>query len=176
MITAKELRMTVSMYQVSVPLFVQGLTGLNGVLDKAVAHVEAKKLDPNALLQARLYPDMFPFTRQVQLASDFAKGPVGRLAGVELPVWEDTETTFQDLKGRIEKTIGYVKGFTAAQIDGSEDRDVTVVRRGESVTFKGQAYLLGQAVPNFYFHVTTAYAILRHNGVEVGKRDFLAMS
>jgi hypothetical protein len=166
--------MTVSMYQVSVPVFVQGLTGLNGVLDKAAAHVEAKKLDPNALLQARLYPDMFPFIRQVQLASDFAKGPVGRLAGAELPVWEDTETTFEQLKGRVEKTIGYVKGFTAAQIDGSETREITLVRRGETFTYPGQEYLLSQALPNFYFHLTTAYAILRHNGVEVGKRDYLA--
>jgi hypothetical protein len=168
--------MTVSMYQVSVPVFVQGLKGLDGVLDKAVAHVAAKNLDPNALLQARLYPDMFPFTRQVQLVSDFAKGPVGRLAGEEPPAWADDETTFEALKGRIEKTIGYVNGFKAEQIDGSETRDITLMRRGESHTFKGQDYLLGQALPNFYFHLTTAYAILRHNGVEIGKRDFLGMS
>jgi hypothetical protein len=167
--------MTVSMYQVSVPMFVQGLTGLNGVLDKAIAHVAAKNLDPNALLQARLYPDMFPLTRQVQLASDFAKGPVGRLAGADLPVWEDTETTFEELKGRVEKTLSYIKGFKPEQIDGSEERVVTLIRRGETHTFKGQEYLLGQALPNFYFHVTTAYAILRHNGVEIGKRDFLAL-
>jgi hypothetical protein len=167
--------MTVSLYQVSVPLFVQGLNGLNIVLDKAIAHVAAKNLDPNALLQARLYPDMFPLTRQVQLASDFAKGPVGRLAGADLPVWEDTETTFEELKARVEKTLAYIKGFKPEQIDGQEERDVTLIRRGETHTFKAQEYLLGQALPNFYFHVTAAYAILRHNGVEVGKRDFLAM-
>jgi hypothetical protein len=167
--------MTVSLYQVSVPVFVQGLTGLNGVLDKAIAHVADKNLDPAALLQARLYPDMFPLIRQVQLASDFAKGPVGRLAGAELPVWEDTETSFEDLKARVAKTLSYIKGFTPEQIDGQEDRDITLVRRGETHVLKAQAYLLGQAVPNFYFHATTAYDILRHNGVEVGKRDFLGL-
>jgi uncharacterized protein len=168
--------MPISMYQVSVPVFVQGLNALNGVLDKALAHVAAKNLDPNALLQARLYPDMFPLTRQVQLVSDFAKGPVARLAGSEPTAWTDDEATFEALKARIEKTLAYVKGFKPEQIDGSEDRDVTVVRRGESFTFKGQEYLLGQALPNFYFHLTTAYAILRHNGVEIGKRDFLGLS
>ncbi len=168
--------MPLSMYQASVPLFAQGLAGLNGILDKTIAHVEAKNLDPNAILQARLYPDMFPLTRQVQLVSDFAKGPVGRLAGVELPVWEDTETTFEHLKVRVEKTLGYIKGFTAEQIDGSETRQVALTRRGETYTYTGQEYLLGQAIPNFYFHLTTAYAILRHNGVEIGKRDFLAMT
>jgi hypothetical protein len=167
--------MTVSLYQVSVPVFVQGLTGLNTVLDKAIAHIEAKSLDPAALLQARLYPDMFPFARQVQLASDFAKGPVGRLAGAELPVWEDTETSFPDLKGRVEKTLAYIKGFSPDQIDGQEDRDIALVRRGETQVFKAQAYLLGQALPNFFFHAATAYDILRHNGVEVGKRDFLGL-
>jgi hypothetical protein len=167
--------MTVSLFQVSVPVFVQGLNGLTLVLDKAIAHVEAKSLDPAALLHARLYPDMLPFLRQVQLASDFAKGPVGRLAGVELPVWEDNEASFADLNARVAKTLTYIQGFTADQIDGQEDRDITLVRRGETHVFKAQAYLLGQAVPNFFFHVTTAYGILRHNGVEIGKRDFLAM-
>jgi hypothetical protein len=167
--------MTLSMYQASAPVFLQGLTGLLGVLTKAQAQAEAKGIDPNAYLQARLYPDMFPLPRQVQIAADFAKGPVARLAGVDVPSWEDNEATFDDLKARIEKTIAFIKGFTADQIDGSEDRDITLVRRGESTVHKGQAYLLDQALPNFWFHVVTAYAILRHNGVEIGKKDFLAM-
>jgi hypothetical protein len=167
--------MPISMYQVSVPVFVQGLNALSGVLDKAIAHIDAKTLDPNVFLQDRLYPDMLPFTRQIQLLSDFAKGPVGRLAGAELPVWADDETTFEALKARVAKTLDYVKGFKPEQIDGSEDREIVLVRRGESYTFRGQDYLLGQALPNFYFHLTTAYAILRHNGVEIGKRDFLGL-
>ena len=167
--------MPISLYQVSVPVFAQGLNALSGVLDKAIAHIDAKKLDPNVFLQDRLYPDMLPFTRQIQLASDFAKGPVGRLAGAELPAWADDETTFEALKARVAKTLDYVKGFKPEQIDGAEDREITLVRRGETFTFKGQDYLLGQALPNFYFHLTTAYAILRHNGVEIGKRDFLGL-
>lgn len=165
--------MSLSMHQASAPVFIQGLTGLSGVLDKAIAHIEARKLDPAALLQARLYPDMFPFLRQVQIAADFAKGATARLAGVEVPTWEDKEASFAELKDRVERTITYLKTFNANQVDGSEDRDITLVRRGETSVVKGQAYLLQQAMPNFYFHVTTAYAILRHNGVEIGKRDFL---
>jgi hypothetical protein len=165
--------MPVSMYDVSVPVLLQGLRGLKGVLAKAAAHAEAKKIDPGALLQARLYPDMFPVLRQVQIAGDFAKGAAGRLAGVELPVYEDTETGFDDLIARIDKTMAFIAGLDPAAIAGSEERDVVLVRRGESQTFKGQAYLLQQALPNFWFHVTTAYAILRHNGVEVGKKDYM---
>jgi hypothetical protein len=168
--------MTISLYQVSVPVFLQGLRGLSGVLEKAAAHVEAKSLDPAALLQARLYPDMFPLIRQVQLASDFAKGPVARLAGVEPPAWADTETSFAELKDRVDNSIAYIKDFTADQIDGQEDREVSLVRRGETHVFKAQAYLLGQALPNFFFHATTAYDILRHNGVEIGKKDFLGLA
>ena len=164
--------MPVSMYDVSVPVLLQGLRGLKGVLVKAAAHAETRKIDPNALLQARLYPDMFPVLRQVQIAGDFAKGAAGRLAGVELPVYEDTETGFDDLIARIDKTMAFIAGLDPAAIVGSEARDVVLVRRGESQTFKGQAYLLQQALPNFWFHVTTAYAILRHNGVEVGKKDY----
>jgi hypothetical protein len=165
--------MTLSMFDVSVPVFVQGLTGLRGVLAKAATHAAERKIDPNALLQARLYPDMFPLVRQVQLATDFAKGSVARLAGAEVPAWDDTETSFDELAARLDKALAFVGGFTAAQIDGSEDRDITLVRRGETSVIKGRTYLLGQAMPNFYFHLTTAYALLRHNGVEVGKRDFL---
>jgi len=165
--------MSLSMYQASAPVFVQGLTGLLTALDKAVAHAEHRKIDPQALLQARLYPDMFPFARQVQIATDFAKGGVARLAGVEPPVYEDVDVTFEGLRSRVEATLAYVGSFEPAQVDGSEDRDVTLIRRGEASLVKGQPYLLQQAMPNFYFHLTTAYAILRHNGVELGKRDFL---
>ena len=165
--------MTLSMYQASVPVFIQGLTGLGGVIDKAAAHAAERKIDPAALLQARLYPDMFPFARQVQIATDFAKGAIARLAGVEFPTYEDTEASFEELKARVDKTIAFLRTLDAAQIDGSEERDISLVRRGETSIVKGQAYLLEQAMPNFYFHITTAYAIQRHNGVEVGKRLFL---
>lgn len=168
--------MTLSMHQASVPVFAQGLKGLDGVLGKAEAHVAARGLDPAALLQARLFPDMFPLTHQVQIAADFAKGPVARLAGAQVPAWADDETSFEALRARVRRTLDFITGFTAAQIDGSETRDIELVRRGEINVVKGQAYLLGQALPNFYFHLTTAYAILRHNGVEVGKRDFLGLA
>ncbi len=168
--------MSITMYDVSVPVFVQGLKGLKGVLAKALAHAEAKNIDPNVLLQSRLAPDMFPLVRQVQLASDFAKGPVVRLAGAEPPAWEDTETSFPELLARLDKTIELIGGYAPAAIAGSEDREISLVRRGETHKFKGQDYLLGQALPNFWFHVTAAYSILRHNGVEVGKKDFLAMN
>ncbi len=166
--------MTLSMHQASAPLFIQGLTGLSGVLDKAMAHMAERKIDPSALLTFRLYPDMLHFTRQIQVACDFAKGAVGRLAGDDFPTFEDTEASFEDLKARIEKTVAYIKSVEPSRLDGAEDRDITLVRRGESLSFKGGDYLFAQALPNFYFHVTTAYAILRHNGVEIGKKDFLA--
>ena len=166
--------MTISMSQVSIPVFLQGLKGLKGVLAKAAAHAEARRFDPHVLLQARLYPDMFPLLRQVQIACDFAKGAAGRLAGADLPVFEDAEQSFADLEGRIDRTIAVLEGLAPAAIDGSEDKDIVLLRRGESFTFKGQPYLLEQALPNFWFHLATAYAILRHNGVEVGKKDFLA--
>jgi hypothetical protein len=166
--------MSLSMSQASSPVFLHGLKGLSGVLDKAAAHVETRKIEPSALLQARLYPDMLSMTRQVQIACDFAKGAVARLASADMPTFEDTEVSFADLKARVDKTIAYISGVNPAAIDGSEDRDISLVRRGETHVFKGQAYLLEQALPNFWFHVTTAYAILRHNGVEVGKKDFLA--
>lgn len=165
--------MTLSMHDASVSVFAQGLKGLAGVLDKAAAHAGARKIDPQALLQARLYPDMFPLVRQVQIAADFAKGSSCRLAGVEIPAWEDDETSFAELKTRVEKTIALITSLDRAAFDGAEDRDIALVRRGETTVHKGQAYLLHQALPNFYFHLTTAYAILRHNGVEIGKRDFL---
>ena len=165
--------MSISIHQASVPVFVQGLKGLKGVLTKAAAQVEARKWDPDALLKARLFPDMFPLIRQAQIATDFAKGCAARLAGEEVPAWDDTETSFEQLIARIDRAIAYVEGLDAAAFAGAEDRDITLVRRGETSVVKGLAYLQTQAQPNFFFHLTTAYAILRANGVEVGKRDFL---
>ena len=168
--------MTLSMYQASVAPFVKSLTALSGVLDKAAAHASARKIDPAVLLSTRLYPDMFPLVRQVQLATDFAKGAAGRLAGVELPKYPDTEASIDELKARIAKTIDFLKTFRAGQIDGSEGREITIPIGGQPKTFDGQGYLIDFALPNFYFHLTTAYAILRHCGVEIGKRDFLGMA
>ena len=165
--------MTLSMHQASAPVFIQGLEGLTTVMRKAEAHAVSRGFDPAALLQARLYPDMFPLTRQVQICTDFAKGAVARLGGEEPPAWPDDEATFPQLIGRVEKTVTFIGQFAAEQIDGSEDREITLIRRGESSVVKGQPYLLEQAMPNFYFHLATAYAILRHNGVEVGKKDYL---
>ena len=165
--------MPLSMYQASIPVFTRLLTALDAILDKAMAHAEAKKIIPDALLTARLYPDMFPFTQQVQLATDFAKGPASRLAGVEIPKYVDEEKTFPELKARIAKTIAYLKTIKPEQIDGSEEREITFSAGGNPMTLTGTSYLLGVATPNFYFHVATAYDILRHNGVELGKRDFI---
>jgi hypothetical protein len=165
--------MTLSMYQASVPVFARGLENLATILAKGAAHAEAKKIDPAVFITARLAPDMFPFSRQVQIASDAAKGCVARLAGAEVPSYPDTETTFPQLQERVARTIDFVMGFAAARIDGSEERSVTLKMRGEDRTFRGQDYLLKLALPNFFFHVTTAYDILRHNGVEVGKVDYL---
>jgi uncharacterized protein len=165
--------MPLSMYQASVPTFVQILTALSGVLDKGQAFATAKKCDPAVLLAARLAPTMFGLTQQVQIACDFAKGATARLAGAEVPSWPDQEKTFAELQERIKKTTDFVQTFKAAQIDGSEERDVKLSVGGQPVTFKGQPYLIHFVLPNFYFHATTAYAILRHNGVELGKRDFV---
>jgi hypothetical protein len=164
-----------SMSTASVPVFEVALNALSAILDKAEAHAEAKKIDPAVLLNMRLYPDMFALTRQVQSACDQAKNGVSRLAGVEPPRHEDTEKTIAELKARIAKTIAYVKTLDAGQIDASADREITFplgpTNKGH---MKGADYLHHFAMPNFFFHVTTAYDILRHSGVEVGKRDFLA--
>ena len=165
--------MSITMYQASVPVFVQFLKGLSGVLDKAEAHCTAKKTDPLAITGARLIADMFPLARQVQIACDFAKGVTARLAGVEVPGWEDTEKTIPELKARIAKTIAFVEGFKPAQIDGSETRDIHIKIAGNPVTLKGQPYLLMFGMPNFYFHSAAAYSVLRANGVDIGKRDFM---
>jgi hypothetical protein len=165
--------MTITMTDASVPVFLQGLKGLKGVLGKAAAHVEAKGLDPESLLKARLYPDMFPLLRQVQIVCDFAKGAAGRLAGADLPTYEDNETTFADLSARIDKTVAFIEGLDTAAIAGSDTREISLTRRGETKTFSGKAYFFEQALPNYFFHLTTAYAILRESGVELGKKDFL---
>lgn len=165
--------MTISMYQASVPVFARGLSSLKTILAKGAAHAAAKKIDESVFLNARLYPDMLPLARQVHIATDFARGTVARLSGSEPPKWEDNEATFAELIARVERTIEAVNSFAAAQVDGSEARPVTRQVRGEPKTFTGINYLLQYSMPNFYFHTTTAYAILRSNGVEVGKGDFI---
>lgn len=165
--------MTISMYQASVPRFVNILSNLSDILEKAQTHAESKKIDASVLPNFRLAPDMLPMTSQVQIACDSAKGLVARLSGVTAPVFEDNEKTLGELKERIAKTIAFLQSVPADAIDGTEDKDI-VVKRGEKEThYKGLQFLLGYAVPNFYFHVTMTYAILRHNGVEIGKRDYL---
>ena len=165
--------MAISMYRASVPVFLQMLPCLSALLDKAAQFAEAKKIDPSVLLNSRLAPDMFALTRQVQISTDFAKGAVERLAGQEPPKYEDNEASIADLKARIAKTIAFIKSVPQAQIDGSEERTISFPLGGETRTFQGENYLVNFALPNFYFHVTTAYAILRHNGVEIGKRDYM---
>jgi len=165
--------MSLSMHAVAVPTFLTTLGALAKILDKAAAHCAAKKIDPAALLTMRLYPDMFTFTRQVQLACDFAKNTIGRLTG-EPPKFPDEEKSFDELKARIARTVDYVKGFSSADIDATIDKDVTFpIGPQLTMTLKGKDYLVGFALPNFYFHATTAYDILRHAGIELGKRDFL---
>jgi hypothetical protein len=165
--------MSISMHSASVPVFVRMLGNLSTWLDKAEAHALARKFDASVYLSSRLAPDMLPFTKQIQIACDAAKFGVARLAGVESPKFEDNETSLADLRERIAKTLAYVQSIPASQIDGSEARDVVVPRRDGSMTLKGEVYLKHWVLPNFYFHVTTAYALLRHNGVELGKGDYL---
>jgi len=165
--------MTISLYQASVPALQKMLENLKDMLKKAEDHAAAKKIDPTVLLSSRLYPDMFNLTRQVQIAADVAKGACARLAGKDIPSYEDTETNFADLYSRIDKTLAFIATFSAADIDGREESDNTITPGGHTLQFKGQAYLIHWALPNFYFHVMATYAILRHNGVEVGKMDYL---
>jgi uncharacterized protein len=165
--------MSLSMYQASAPRFANTLKNLATILDKAQAHCEAKKIDPLAITSFRLFPDMFPLSRQIQIMTDTAKGAIARLAGIEIPKYEDTEQTFAELKARMMKTADFVMSVPAAKIDGSADKDIAMKIAGKDTVLKGAQYLLGHAYPNFYFHSTTAYNILRHNGIEVGKRDFL---
>ena len=168
--------MPISMSSASVPVFVRMLESLGAWLDKAEAHAQARKFDADVLLGARLAPDMLPFTKQVQIACDSAKFAVARLAGVEAPKFADDEKTLAELKERVRRTVAYVQSVPAAQIDGSEERDITVPRRDGAMVLKGEAYLKHNALPNFFFHVTTAYALLRHNGVDLGKGDYLGLT
>lgn len=167
--------MQVSLYTMSIPVFTRMLNNLSKLLDKAEADAAVRGFDAAVLLQSRLYPDMFPLIRQVQIACDFAKGATARLAGMPVPSYPDQETSFADLKARIEKTLAFIAGIPRADVDAGADRDVTVQMRDRSLEMKGLAYLNDMAIPNFYFHLATAYALLRHNGVAVGKRDFVGV-
>lgn len=166
--------MSHSLHQTSHTVFNQMLGGLSQVLSKAQEQATARQIQPSALLQARLYPDMFPLVRQVQVACDFAKSVSARLAGVDVPSWEDQEQSLADLQARIEKTLAFINRLTAAQFEGSATRDiVTQAGTPKEKRFTGTSYLLNYGLPHFFFHVTTAYAILRHNGIEVGKKDYI---
>lgn len=165
--------MTLSMYQASIPVFQKMLGNLKAILQKGEAYAAAKKIEPSVLLNSRLHLDMFTLTRQVQIAADVAKGACARLGGQEIPKYDDTEATFAEIYARIDRTLAYIATFKATDIDGQGDRDITIQPGGKEMHFKGQAYLLHWVLPNFYFHVMAAYAILRHNGVDVGKMDYL---
>jgi hypothetical protein len=169
----KEICMKLSMYQASVTAFTRQLNNLVAILDKAAAHADAKKIDPKVLINSRLFPDMFSLLRQIQIATDTARGGAARLAGVEVPAQEDNETTFPELVARIRKTVSYLETLKAEQFEGSEDRTVTWQTRSSTKTMQGLPYLQNHLLPNLYFHITTAYDILRHSGVELGKQDFL---
>ena len=161
------------MYQASVPVFVRMLGNLSAILQTAAASAEARKIDPSVLINARLAPDMFALARQIQIATDGVKGGAARLAGIEVPSFPDTETTFPELQERIAKTVAFLNTITAAQVDGSEEKTITLKVGPNEMSFPGQAYLLNFVIPNFYFHITAAYLLLRHNGVAVGKMDYL---
>jgi len=165
--------MPFGMYQASIPAFAKTLKILSAILDKAEAYAAEREIEPEVLLNWRLAPDMFPFTRQIQLVSDSAKGAAARLAGVEVPKFADDESSFAELKARIAKTVKFVESFAPKDIDGSETRDIALTVGGQTLHFKGEPYLVQFVLPNFYFHATVAYAILRHCGVDIGKRDFL---
>lgn len=168
--------MTLSMHSASVPVFVRTLNGMLAWLDKADAHAAARKFDSKNYLGLRLAPDMLPFTRQIQIASDGAKGCVARLAGLDVPAWEDNEASLDDLRARIRRTVDYVQSTDAAAFQGADGREIVLPQRtGEPLRFSGEFYLMHYVLPNFFFHTTTAYALLRHAGVELGKRDFLAL-
>ena len=165
--------MSISMYDFSIPALIRGLTNLSAILDKGAARAAAGKFDSAVLAQSRLFPDMHPLVRQVQIACDTAKGAAGRLAQIEIPKHEDTETTFAELKARIAKTLDFVNSVNAAQLKDAESRDIEIKFPSGSWKFTGIGYLTGFVLPNFYFHVSMVYALLRKNGVEIGKGDFL---
>lgn len=165
--------MSLSMYQVTVPLLVRSLTNLSAILQKAAAYQETKNIKPGVLENSRLAPDMYPLTKQVQIATDIAKGCAARLAGVDVPSYADTESNFTELQQRLQKTIDFIKGFNAADMDGSEEKAIQLKFGPTEYQFNGRDYVLDFVLPNVYFHVSMAYAILRHNGLEIGKKDFL---
>jgi uncharacterized protein len=165
--------MQITMYQATVPPFVRQLNSLVAILEKAAAHAETRKIDPAVLVNARLYPDMFPLVRQVQIASDSAKGGAARLCGLTPPAYDDTEKTFPELIERLQKTVAFLRSLTPVQFEGAEDRVATWKTRTTERSMQGLPYLLHHVIPNVYFHVAAAYNILRHNGIEVGKQDFL---
>lgn len=165
--------MSLSMYQSSIPVFIHMLGNLRNILQKGAAHATNKNFDPTVLVNSRLAPDMFALARQVQIATDMAKGCAARLAGVEPPKYEDNETSFDELVARIDKTISYLKEFSPAQIDNTEAKEITLALRTRTLNFDGKTYLQHFVIPNMYFHITTTYNILRHNGVELGKQDFI---
>lgn len=165
--------MAFSIYQASVPVLTRILTNLSAILDKAEAHCTERKIAPEALLQFRLYPDMFPLVRQVQIATDMSKGCAARLAGAEVPSYADTETTFAELRARLKKTIDFINSFKPEQIEGAESRTITLKTGGQERQFSGADYLMSYVLPHTHFHATTTYAILRHCGVEIGKRDYI---
>ena len=165
--------MSITMHSASAPIFITMLKNMSTWLEKAEAHAAARKFEPAVLLASRLAPDMLPLTNQVQIACDTAKFLIARLSGVDSPKFDDTEASLADLRKRIDATIEFVKSVPADKIDGSEDKDVTLPRRTGPIVMKGEAYLKHFALPNFFFHATTTYALLRHNGVEIGKMDFL---
>jgi hypothetical protein len=165
--------MSLNMYEASIPAFARMLENLSQILHKAEAYAENRKIAPQVLIDARLAPDMFPLARQIQIASDSVKGAAARLTGSEIPSYPDTETSFAELQERIAKTLKFIQGFKPEQFDGSETRDILVKGRNHERRFNGRDYLFSFVIPNFFFHVTTAYAILRHNGLEIGKADYL---
>jgi hypothetical protein len=165
--------MSLNIYEVSIPVLVRGLTNLAAIIEKAAAHAAAKQIDPVVLAQARLYPDMFPLVRQVQIVCDTAKGAAGRLAGIEIPKHEDNEVNLADLKHRIAKTLDFLKSVSAEKFNGAETRAIEIVTPNRTLKFTGLSYLTNFVLPNFFFHESVTYALLRHNGVEVGKADFL---
>jgi len=165
--------MSLNFYDASIPLLMRGLHNLSAILAKGKSYAEARAIDPAVLIGARLAPDMFPLSRQIQIATDTAKGCAARLAGVEIPAFEDTESTFDELQQRIAKTIAFIETITPQQLEAAASREIQLKLRGREVTFTAQAYLFTFVIPNFYFHMTTAYGILRHNGVELGKPDYL---
>ncbi|MET0984979.1 MAG: DUF1993 domain-containing protein [Steroidobacteraceae bacterium] len=167
--------MSFDIYQASIPVFARALTNLRAILSKGQSYADARKIDPQALLGARLFPDMLPLVKQIQIASDVCKGGAARLAGVDVPSYADTETSFSELLARLDKTIAFVNSIRQEQLQGAADRKISLTVQQKPVSFTGTEYLLGFVTPNLYFHVTTSYALLRHNGVELGKADYLGM-